>query len=195
MAGLRYDANQDSQPCALAEGHCFRVSKAIMHHRTVRNARIHRLSLRSPHLCNGPVRTHLLPHPLSSPHSLIHFNHSLHLTSIHFTHSRARPPLHDRSVARGGIPGILASSARASRDGQLKLWVNSLSTLMVQVMCWRRGFRLIIAGHYCRSINLPSIFMFGAKPFTHSITDFCDWSIRAVGNGCWALRRLGERRE
>ena len=138
---------------------------------------------------HSPTRSLHLTHPFTS------ITHSLHLTSIHFTHTRARPPLHDRSVARGGIPGILASSARASRDGQLKLWVNSLSTLMVQVMCWRRGFRLMIAGHYCRSINLPSIFMFGAKPFTHSITDFCDWSIRAVGNGCWALRRLGERRE
>lgn len=55
-------------------------------------------------------------------------------------------------VARGGIPGILASSARASRDGQLKLWVNSLSTLMVQTFVIGPFALLAMAvGHYADS--------------------------------------------
>jgi len=57
-------------------------------------------------------------------------------------------------VAHGSVPGIIASSARPSRDAKFKLWQNSLSTLMVQAFVIMPFALLAMAvGHYADGEN------------------------------------------
>ena len=97
----------------------------------------------------------------------------------------------DRSVSHGSIPGIIASSARPSRDAKFKMWQNSISTLMVQVMLQQLRVHVlsIVAKQFPLELTCNRT---RTRTLAHTHLGIGDCTICAAGGGCWTLRRWGE---